>query len=180
MTELTREQYEAKAEARFWKKVSKSDECWNWTGRKSDNGYGFFHVKYPNAEKALTVRAHRYAWSIDNGPIPSGIEIDHKCHNTLCVRPSHLRSATRKQNSENRQGASRASKSGVRGVFWAPDKEMWRAKIRHNKRDYHIGYFHDLHEAGEAARAKRLELHTHNIMDRASQQLISNSHVSVP
>ncbi|XWX91267.1 HNH endonuclease [Salmonella enterica] len=29
--------------------------------------------------------------------------VDHKCHNTLCVNPSHLRLVTPKQNSENRE-----------------------------------------------------------------------------
>ena len=31
--------------------------------------------------------------------------MDHRCHNKLCVNPWHLRSATDKQQEENRRGA---------------------------------------------------------------------------
>ena len=167
MRQLTTEEYEAKAATRFWRKVNKAGACWIWDGHKSDNGYGFFSLTYPGTKKAITLRAHRYAWSLANGPIPDGIEIDHACHTTLCVNPAHLRSATRKQNSENRQGASKNSKSGVRGVIWETDKGMWRARLGHNKKQVHVGYFHDLAEADAAITARRLELYTHNVVDRS-------------
>lgn len=47
--------------------------------------------------------SHRLSWFLKYGDIPPGMLVDHKCHNTLCVNPSHLRLVTPKQNSENRE-----------------------------------------------------------------------------
>jgi hypothetical protein len=167
MPNLTTAEYEAKAAARFWRHVDKTGNCWIWTGTKSDNGYGRHSMTYPG-EKAYDVKAHRYSWALANGPIPEGIEIDHACHTTLCVNPDHLRAATRKQNSENRQGASKNSKSGIRGVFWEESRGKWRARLSHNKKQIHAGFFDTAKEAEAAAIAKRLELYTHNVADRAT------------
>ena len=64
------------------------------------------------------LKGHRVAYELANSPIPPGLLVDHICHNTLCVEPSHLRLVTRKQNMENRKGATRVSSTGVRGVVW--------------------------------------------------------------
>lgn len=169
---FTIEQYEAKALARFWKKVDKTETCWLWTGSQTPKGYGVHTLReYPSgrakvAVKTREIRAHRYSWELENGTIPEGMEIDHMCHAPLCVRPSHLRLATRKQNSENRAGATTRSKSGVRGVHWDAGKGRWRAVVGHNSKSIHVGHFRDLGEAEAAVIAKRLELHTFNIVDR--------------
>lgn len=36
------------------------------------------------------VRAHRFAWVMDNGPIPPGVQVRHSCDVASCVRPDHL------------------------------------------------------------------------------------------
>jgi len=169
---LTPAQYEAKVEARFWTKVDKTETCWVWTARVTTNGYGA--LNYTEYNDSLTgegvtrryVRAHRYSWERTHGPIPEGIEIDHICHNRLCVRPDHLRPATRKQNSEHRSGPTRISKSGVRGVYWDVSKGKWRARVGHNMRHVNVGLFDDLAEAEAAVISKRNELHTRNDADR--------------
>jgi len=169
---LTPAQYEAKVEARFWRRVEKTDTCWQWTGRVTTNGYGavtfteYQSVSGEDGTRRREVRAHRYSWERVNGPIPEGLEIDHMCHNRLCVRPEHLRPTTRKQNLENRAGANAGSRSGVRGVRWAAGKNRWRAAVGHNGKEVHVGYFRDLAEAEKAVVAKRLELFTHNDVDR--------------
>ena len=169
---ITLEQYEAKAEARFWAKVNKADRCWLWTGSTTSNGYGthtfteYQASRLKENAKRREVRAHRHSWEKENGPIPEGMEVDHICHNKLCVRLSHLRLTTRKQNNENRAGANANSRSGVRGVHWVADKNRWRASVGHNGKSIHVGLFRDLAEAEAAVRAKRLELHTHNTQDR--------------
>jgi hypothetical protein len=169
---FTIEQYEAKNEARFWAKVEKTGTCWLWTGHQTTNGYGT-HTRTVYASgrikadvKHEELRAHRYAWSLVNGPIPDGIEIDHVCHTRLCVRPDHLRLTTRKQNSENRLRSSNNSKSGIRGVNWVSAKGKWRATVGHNGKSFHVGYYRDPSDAEAAVIAKRNELHTHNDRDR--------------
>lgn len=69
---------------RFWSKVDKSGDCWLWTGAIS-NRYGNFGVRAGKTE-----RAHRVAWLLTFGPIPTGGHVLHRCDNTLCVTPRHL------------------------------------------------------------------------------------------
>jgi len=151
-------------EERFWAKVDKTGECWIWTGYRTKQGYGRY-AAYWDSGKQNTM-AHRFSYELTNGPIEPGVEIDHKCFNKACVNPSHLRTATRKQNNENRSGPQRNSSSGVLGVCWNKESKKWQAQVAHNKRTYYLGLFLDLGEAEAAVKAKRLELFTHNLLDR--------------
>ena len=76
----------------FWKKVEKTEHCWNWTGVILNNGYGQFYINY---EKHL---AHRWAYLTERGGIEEGKVLDHLCRNRKCVRPSHLEQVTRGEN----------------------------------------------------------------------------------
>jgi hypothetical protein len=68
----------------FWSKVDKSGECWTWTAYRNANGYG--EVR---ASKKLWL-AHRFAWHLEHGEIPDGLNVLHSCDNPPCVRPLHL------------------------------------------------------------------------------------------
>jgi hypothetical protein len=94
------------------------------------------------------------------------MELDHMCHNHACVNPDHLRVATRKQNSENRSGAYSNSGTGVRGVSWDKARGLYRATVMHNYKQVMVGRYETPEEAEEAVKAKRLELFTHNLLDR--------------
>lgn len=69
---------------RFWAKVDKSGECWQWTAGKRSGGYGVFY------DGAKLVAAHRYSYGLTDA-IPDGMMVLHECDNPACVRPSHLR-----------------------------------------------------------------------------------------
>ena len=43
---------------------------------------------------------------------------------------------------------------------------FWQATVVHNYERHFLGFFDTAAEAGEAARLKRLELYTHNALDR--------------
>jgi hypothetical protein len=148
-------------EERFWSYVDKTDTCWNWTGTRtaaSRGGYGKF---------IDDVLAHRFSYELHVGPIPRGMSIDHRCHNTGCVNPAHLRPVTAKENGENRKGASKRNKtSGVRGVHWDATRNKWQVTVGHHGHSYYGGRYASLDEAEEAAKTFRNELYTHNDLDR--------------
>jgi hypothetical protein len=151
------------AEQRFWEKVDRraDDECWNWTGAKSDVGYGQIRIS------GKIVGAHRFSWEQFSGQALGALMIDHRCHNRACVNPAHLRVATHKQNSENLLGAHRDSRIGVRGVRRTHAvSERWDARVHHNGKTIQVGTFGSVAEAEAAVRAKRSELFTHNDSDR--------------
>lgn len=77
---------------RFWKKVDKSDGCWNWIRAISATGYGDFGLN------GKTVKAHRLMYHKYVEYVPEEMVIDHICRNTACVRPDHLRIITQKEN----------------------------------------------------------------------------------
>lgn len=144
---------------RFWSKVDRSSECWLWTAGVSGK-YGQFWDGRKN------VWAHRFSYSLMNGPVPEGMQVDH--HHTCpktCVNPHHLRAVTNKQNQENLPVSAR-SRSGVRGVHWNAENKKWRAQVTHNGKKIHVGLFPTISEAAAAATAKRRELFTHNDADR--------------
>ena len=136
------------------------DACWMWTAARDRKGYG--RIK----RGGRPVLAYRAVYEIYNGPITPGKQLDHTCHVRACVNPEHLREVTNKQNNENRAGARRDNRSGVRGVSWHARDGKWRVRVVHNGRTHSGGYFDDLDEAAEAARQLRLKLFTHNDADR--------------
>ena len=146
---------------RFWEKVEQTDSCWNWKAAKGKGGYGRFRY-----EGRLGM-AHKFAYELIHGTVPDGMEVDHVCHNTGCVNPAHLRLTTHKQNTENRQGADVDNWSGVRGVSWNEKQNVWVARVGHHGKIISAGNFTTQVEAEKAAKDLRLELFTHNNVDRA-------------
>ena len=146
-----------RAANRFWAKVDKTESCWNWTAGTSSRGYGKFNTGGTHGY------AHRIAYTLCKGPIADGMVIDHKCHNIICVNPDHLQAVTLKQNSENRAGPMKNSKTGVRGV--RKFRGRYRAQVAIDGKATHLGTFDTIAEAEQAAIAARMEHYTNNLTD---------------
>lgn len=58
----------------------------------SPNGYGQKMVK------GKLWRAHRWVWTQANGPIPDGLQVNHRCDTPACVNLDHLYLGTQKDN----------------------------------------------------------------------------------
>jgi hypothetical protein len=83
---------------RFWKKVEKSEGCWIWTGALDKDGYGIFKIGLFADGTRRNVRAHRFAYEMEFGPIPVGLALDHLCRVRACVRPVHLEPVETREN----------------------------------------------------------------------------------
>jgi len=88
---------------RFWDKVDKSGDCWEWTGGiASATGYGRFWLD------GKTISAHRAAWVMHYGAIPKDdsyhktLFVLHSCDNPKCVNPEHLFLGNNKTNHEDK------------------------------------------------------------------------------
>lgn len=152
---------------RLMEKVQKDPSgCWIFTGYKAQYGYG--KIGRGGRGKGMAL-AHRVTYEHFVGPIPDGLLIDHRCARRDCVNPDHLRPTTHKQNNEHQVGAYRSNQSGgVRGVhrYGRSKRNPWRARLGHNGREVHVGYFPTREEAEAAVRAKRAELFTHDDHDQ--------------
>ena len=99
---------------RFWAKVDRSGDCWEWTAKGTPKGYGVFGLL------RKSVYAHRLSWKMEVGEIPDGMCVCHRCDNPPCVRPSHLFLGTYADNMEDmvrkERGPKKLSHEDVRAV----------------------------------------------------------------
>lgn len=105
---------------RFWSKVDKSGDCWEWTACRTRAGYGQFK------SDGRLHRAHRLAWALTNGPIPEGKHVLHRCDNPGCVNPDHLFLGSHQDNMDDMSNKGRRKNPG-RSRIVDPETE---SKIR--------------------------------------------------
>ena len=95
-------------------------------------------------------RAHRLAWFVSFGNFPDEeFEIDHINGIRSDNRLDNLRIVSRTQNNMN-MSASKANKSGVRGVSWRKERGKWHSRIKVDGRVILLGDFVDINDAKKA------------------------------
>lgn len=114
---------EEKHRNRFWANIDKTTilgpngDCWKWKGGKHQKGYGIFRIG------ANKYRAHRVSYHLENGSIPDGLMVLHKCDITNCCRPSHLWLGTHQDNVDDmfRKGRANRATGNRHGSITCPE-----------------------------------------------------------
>ena len=76
-------------------------DCILWQGSRHTNGYGRLKID------GKSYKAHRLVWEAEYGPIPAGMNINHRCDNPPCVNLDHLYLGTQKDNVQDAIGRNR-------------------------------------------------------------------------
>jgi hypothetical protein len=117
------------------------------------NKDGYIVIGY----KGCRYMAHLLAYLWMEGVYLIG-EVDHKDTNPSNNRWVNLRPATRTENARN-TNTPKSNSSGAKGVTWHRASKKWRAFIKVNGKQIHLGLFSSFDEA-VAKRAKAtVELH---------------------
>src|SRR3990167_1147712 len=75
---------------KFWSKVKESKGCWFYVGQRGEIAKNYAGFCF----REIRDSAHRFAWKITNGLIPSHLVIDHLCRCRPCVNPNHMELVT--------------------------------------------------------------------------------------
>ena len=131
---------------RFWSHVNQGAEsdCWLWTGRTDEKGYGRISVG-----KRKNVGAHRIAWELAVGAIPDRFCVLHRCDNPPCVNPRHLFLGTNTDNVHDRHAKGRSKNIFPQGdthpAHIRRGQQHWCARLS----DSDIQQIRQRREAGE-------------------------------
>jgi hypothetical protein len=107
-------------EERFWQKVLRTPDCWQWIASCTTHGYP--QIREGNCHSRM-LKAHRVCWEIHFGPIPDGMHVLHRCDNPGCVNPSHLFLGTNLDNINDCIAKNRKPKG----------EEIWTSKLREDQ-----------------------------------------------
>ena len=125
--ELRRKELTDAIVARFTPKYNKNvSGCWEWTAGKYRKGYGQFVLARDGYGQQRHVYAHRVAYVLAHGDIPTGAIVMHSCDNRACVNPAHLSLGTQSQNLRDASARGRLPKSnpGIQKITDAQVREI--------------------------------------------------------
>lgn len=134
--------------------VADANGCHNWTGAKTNHGYG---ITSYGGKNWLT---HRLVMTLIHGNITAGLEVHHKCFNTSCMNPNHLAIVSHAENSRQRNPLTVPKAStGQRGVYLVKSTGHFKVALRDNMTLRHAGTFKTMEQAVAARDELHAEIH---------------------
>lgn len=97
----------------FWARVTKTSDCWLWTGALDRDGYGRLKCG------GVDLRVHVFMYERAVGVIPRGLCVLHRCDVRNCCNPAHLFLGTNADNTADRDAKGRQARG----------ERHWRAKM---------------------------------------------------
>lgn len=119
------------------------------------NKHGYLSAKLNNK----TYYVHRLIWTICNGAIPDGFDIDHINGNRSDNKIQNLRLVTRQGNNQNLQSSKSNSKTKLLGACFHKASKKFVAQIREDGKYKYIGLFDTAIDAHNAYLEKKREIH---------------------
>lgn len=127
-------------------------EAHRWRrNRSSRDKTSYAYADIRKSGRRITVKMHRLILNA-----PPGVQVDHVDGNGLNNVRSNIRLATPSQNTGNRR-LSVCNTTGYKGVSWDKGTGKWRARIKLNDKERHLGLFNDPWEAAQAYNHAALE-----------------------
>lgn len=142
-------------QANMWNVKNSGKEAF----RKLHDGYNVGKVF------GVTLRAHRVIWAMETGEWPKQM-IDHINGNRSDNRWLNLREVDNKSNTRN-CSLRPTNKSSHAGVAFYKRTGRWRAFVRFNYKQIHLGYFQTLEDAIAARKLAQAKL---NFSERHGSQ----------
>lgn len=140
---------------RFFDKVEKGDNCWNWTANCDKGGYGRFTINRKNN------LAHRVSFEITNKKfITDEMCILHKCDNRKCINPEHLLEGTHQDNMIDKVNKNRQARN--KGELAGPSK-LLEQQVLEIRQKYSNGNYSQKELANE-----------YNIKQQTVSQIVNN------
>lgn len=124
-----------------------SNGAWHAQFDSNDIYYICGHRRINNAKKIIKI--HRLIMDISDPKI----KVDHINHNTLDNRKCNLRLVTDQENQFNKI---------CKGYTWNKREQKWRAYIKTNGKEKHLGYFFNENDAKNAYLKAKEEYHIIN------------------
>src|SRR5580765_3037736 len=107
--------------------IPDANGCWIWTGFRLNSGYGQINFN----KKLGPVLVHRLAYAIEHELPLEALRhkvVMHECNKPSCIRPSHLKLGTQRQNQAYMSAQGRAPRGERSGVAKLTEADVLRIR----------------------------------------------------